>query len=230
MLRGDDTGMATPYDPNTSGGRGPYAPPVDGWQPPPQTGGHPQDPAMGQGGAPTTPPPGYFPVAKPKGLSYRVKSRLIAIGIVAAVVLGITAYVYIFEPTASVDSHGNVTSSGSLGVFQLTTGQCFDEPADSSTAVSSIEAIPCAQAHDAQVIGTYNLTDLAYDSATIDNEADTACQKMANGPSVIQSKLGDSAEIVDFTPSSDSWDTGDRKVTCGLDNGTGNKLVGTILK
>jgi nitrite reductase/ring-hydroxylating ferredoxin subunit len=224
--------MATPYNPNDRSGGQPLAPLADEWQPPHQDTTYPQNPPGNQTGTPGTPRPGYFPPAKVKrkGLSSRAQIRLMAFGAVAAIFLGICAYVAIFEPTASVDSKGNVTSRGSLGVFQLTTGQCFNEPNDSSAAVSSIEAIPCAQPHDAQVVGTYNLTDAFYNPAAIDNEADSGCQKMAAGPSVDQSRLGDSAEIVEFSPSSDSWATGDRRVTCGVDNGTGNKLTGSILK
>ncbi|MFI9273526.1 septum formation family protein [Kitasatospora sp. NPDC052896] len=110
-------------------------------------------------------------------------------------------------------------------------GQRFGGPATAGQGtVRSIEAVPCAQPHDAQVIGISMLTDDSYDDATVKSEADDTCQKMASGITVDQTKLGNDANIVDFTPTADSWGNGDRRVTCAVDNGTGNRLTGSVMK
>jgi hypothetical protein len=188
----------------------------------------------GQFARPAGPPPGYFEPKKPK----RSTSRTIvfaSLGVVLLGIIGTTGYsLQTFDFTdksAQVDANDNVTKAGGLDVNQLTTGQCFDEPSAGQSEVRAIEAVPCAQPHDAQVIGLSMLTDDQYDAATVKKEAADACEKISAGPTVDQTKLGDNAATIDFAPTAQSWTVNvDRRVTCALDNGIGTKLTGSVLK
>ncbi|MDH6131293.1 hypothetical protein P3T37_000662 [Kitasatospora sp. MAA4] len=179
-------------------------------------------------------PPGYFPPAKPKRNPFRI-AYFSALGAIFVVAIGVVAFGLLSgnlkSTAAQVDDNGNVTKSGGLDMGSLTTGQCFDEPSTGDqNQVGGVEAIPCAQPHDAQVIGFSTLTDDSYDEATVKSEASDACQKTSNGPTVDQTKLGSTANVIDFIPTAQSWANLDRRVTCAVDNGTATKLTGSVLK
>jgi hypothetical protein len=228
--------MTTPGDPNYgTGGQGygqqPLTPlPVQDVQDAQEV------PQWGQGGAQAPPAPyqqypqaqaAYYPVgqAQPKRRNKSLIIRLSLLGIVLAVVL-VSVLVKHFS-AAKVDADGNVTKAGSLSVFSLQKGQCFNEP-DSSSAVSSIKAVPCGEAHDAQVTGNIALTESAYDKSALDDDAGKQCQTMADG-TVDESKLGADASIIYFVPNEEDWNSGDHGVTCALDE-DGVKMTGTVLK
>ncbi|WP_280664304.1 MULTISPECIES: septum formation family protein [unclassified Kitasatospora] len=199
------------------------------------TQGNPPGQSAGQQfGGPATAPPGYFPPAKPKRNPFRV-AYFSALGVVFVVGIGVVAFGLLSgnlkSSAAQVDGNGNVTKSGGLDLRNLTTGQCFNEPSTADqNQVGGVEAIPCAQPHDAQVIGFSMLTDDSYDEATVKSEAGDACQQTSNGPTVDQTKLDSSANVIDFIPTAQSWANLDRRVTCAVDNGTGTKLTGSVLK
>jgi len=194
----------------------------------------PQAPQWGQAAAqaqaypqpPAYPGAGYYPAQPPaKRRNKALIIRLSILGVVAAVVV-VSLLVKHFG-SAKVDASGNVTKAGSLSVFSLKTGQCFDEPAV-GTDVSSIKAIPCGQSHDAQVTGSTPLTADSYDENALDKAAGDACQKVADS-AVDSAKLGDGASIVYFVPNRDDWNGGDHSATCAVDDGT-TKLTGSVLK
>ncbi|MFF3110868.1 hypothetical protein ACFVSN_16955 [Kitasatospora sp. NPDC057904] len=187
-----------------------------------------------QYGRPATAPPGYFAPAKPKRRPFRT-AYFAVLGVLFCCMLGLTGFLVLnrphLAPDAQVDGNGNVTKGGDLGLRSLTTGQCFDEPSGAAQQqVDGVSAVPCGDPHDAQVIGYSMLTDSSYDEAKIKDEAAAACQKLSAGPNVDRTKLGSGANIVDFVPTAGSWQHFDRKVTCAVDNGTGAKLTGSVLK
>jgi hypothetical protein len=77
--------------------------------------------------------------------------------VMLAVVLGIglTAGSSSFGPPASSRSPAG-TGPRRVGVFALTTGDCFVYPSG-TRAVTSVEVIPCTDAHNAQVFARFNL-------------------------------------------------------------------------
>jgi hypothetical protein len=190
--------------------------------------GH-QAPQWGQaaGQFPLQPYPqtAYYPVVRKPKRRVALVVRLSILGVVLAIAL-ISFLVKHFS-AAQVDANGNVTKAGNLSVFSLKTGQCFDEPS-TSTAVSSITAIPCDQAHDAQVTGNISLTESSYDQSALDSDASNQCQTIADG-TVDGTKIGADAGVLYFVPNQDDWNTGDHSATCAIDE-NGTKITGTVLK
>jgi hypothetical protein len=171
------------------------------------------------------PQTGYYPVAQKPKRRVALVVRLSILGVVLAIAL-ISFLVKHFS-AAQVDANGNVTKAGNLSVFSLKTGQCFNEPSTNS-AVSSITAIPCDQAHDAQVTGNISLTESSYDQSALDSDASNQCQTIADG-TVDSTKIGADAGVLYFVPNQDDWNTGDRSATCAIDE-NGTKITGTVLK
>jgi hypothetical protein len=231
--------MTTPSGPDGGSGNGDgqqplVPPPVQQNQQYQQFGApDPQGPQAPQWGQAATqvvtqpyPQTGYYPVQpqKPKRRTGMIV-RLSILGVVVAIAL-ISFLVKHFS-AAHVDANGTVTKAGSLSVFSLQTGQCFDEPA-TGTSVSSIKAIPCGQAHDAQVTGNVSLKETSYDETTLNNDAGDQCQTMANN-TVDDAKVGSNASIIYFVPNQDDWNSGDHNATCAIDD-NGTKITGTVLK
>jgi hypothetical protein len=172
-------------------------------------------------GGPATEPPGYFKPPKPKR---DWSTNLIATGIVLAVFAGL--FVFFWLRDSSPAAH-----IGGLDVRALHLGDCFNEPsATEPGTVQKMESVPCTEPHDAQVIGLPMLNAGIYDDAAIKSEADQECKKTASSILIDQTKLGDNASVIEFTPTPNSWAKGDRDFTCAVDNGPGNKLTGSVMK
>src|SRR5215217_6529182 len=59
------------------------------------------------------------------------------------------------QDSSERDEEGNITGGGDVGVFALAVGDCFDDPANGN--VSEVEAVPCTESHDNEVIGKFNV-------------------------------------------------------------------------
>ena len=164
--------------------------------------------------------------AKPRRNRRPLYTRLIVLAVIAVIAIGYS--VYKSSQNAKVSSNGAVTKAGSLSVFSLAKGQCFNEPATGQD-VSTVKAIPCSQPHDAQVTGTATLTETTYDETAINTDAGNQCSTVADD-AVVSNDLGENASVIYFVPDEDDFNTNaDRTVTCAGDNG-GTKLNGSVLK
>jgi Septum formation/Domain of unknown function (DUF4190) len=115
---------------------------------------------------------------------------------------------------------GKITHSGSMSVFSLAVGDCFDNPAG-VTSVTSVTAIPCNQPHNAQVFAKFNLTgsDFSYPgTTTVTRLATTGCN--ARIGSLDKAKTTSSMTVRLLFPLADSWMAGNRTVSCGVVNPT----------
>jgi lipoprotein signal peptidase len=115
---------------------------------------------------------------------------------------------------------GQITRSGSLSVFSLAVGDCFDNPAG-ATSVISVTAIPCDQAHNAQIYAEFNLagSDQSYPgTAVVTRLATSGCNARAGR--LDKSKVTNSMTIRILYPEADSWLNGDRTVACMVANPT----------
>ena len=110
---------------------------------------------------------------------------------------------------AERDASGRINESGALSVFDLQTGDCLNDLAETDRTLS-VDATPCDRPHEAEVIGTF---DLAGDDwpgeETVPAIADERCAEM----------LGDAGsdgegEPFYFQPTERSWSEGDREVVC----------------
>jgi hypothetical protein len=115
-------------------------------------------------------------------------------------------------------STGQITHRGNLDVFSLTTGDCFDNPTDTSD-IENVTAIPCTQAHDSQVFAKFDLSgaDSSYPSqASLNKQADAGCNSRT--ASIDKTKVSDAMQIRVLFPEEDAWNDGQRTVSCLIVN------------
>ena len=117
---------------------------------------------------------------------------------------------------------GKITNSGSLSVFSLAVGDCFNNP-PGATSLTSVTAIPCSQAHNAQIYARFSLSGsiLSYPGNTaLTRTATNGCNARAG--IIDKSKITNSMTIRFLFPLADSWLDGQRIVTCMIANPTEN--------
>lgn len=160
------------------------------------------------------------------GISKRIIGGVVGAGI--AVFAGTNA----MEDKTTRDDAGQITEAGGLGAFLVRLGDCVQLPDSDATMVASVEGVPCATAHDAQVYAEFTVPGdgsfpgiPAMESAAVDGCA-----------SRWEAKLGvyDKAKGLDFTfftPTKSSWEAAeaDRKVTCFVVAVDGSPLTGSKL-
>jgi uncharacterized protein DUF4190/putative regulator of septum formation len=123
---------------------------------------------------------------------------------------------------------GQITHRESLNVFSLAVGDCFNNPV-SATSVVSVTAIPCNQAHNAQIYAKFNLagSDQSYPgTAVVTRLASSACN--ARSGSLDKSKVTNAMTLRILFPEPASWLNGERTVACMITNPTAN-LTSSLL-
>lgn len=118
--------------------------------------------------------------------------------------------------------------SGLTGVENLEVGDCFDDPAETDD-ISFIQTVPCEEPHQNEVYATLTLTEFdTYPGRTaVDDAAVVMCLD------VFEAYVGapyetSSLDIAFLTPTEESWNEGDRGVTCALYDLNGQPLVGSV--
>ena len=118
--------------------------------------------------------------------------------------------------SARRDSAGNVEAGGTLSVFDLQAGDCFDISDESATEFSEVNAVPCTDPHPYQV---FNVTDHETDALPTEAELTTIFETVcvpafetfvgtAYADSVLWASL--------ISPSQESFSDGDREYACYL--------------
>ncbi|MGH2462119.1 MAG: septum formation family protein [Candidatus Limnocylindria bacterium] len=167
------------------------------------------------GGAGWAPPP---PVAREGG---RFPWRLAIYGVIALVVVGGSVLF-----AARRDDSGEITDAGTLSVFDLQVGDCFDAEMGE---ISEVQAIPCAEPHVYEVYSVVEYPAGELPSAIDENytqwEMDTCVGRF-------EDYVGIDFDFSDFyfstlTPSDQSWAEGDRALMCFLHNSTESPLTGS---
>ncbi|MEU7552595.1 septum formation family protein [Streptomyces sp. NPDC044571] len=122
------------------------------------------------------------------------------------------------------DSSGKVTAPGSTDVSDVRVGGCFntdDDLADyknpnGAQAALTVRVVPCDQSHKAEVYGVFDLDDRPYPG----KEAVFAAAEKKCGGTALTDYVGEAAKLPEslgssyYTADSNSWDAGDREVTC----------------
>jgi hypothetical protein len=141
----------------------------------------------------------------------------------AWIVLGITLLVLVHLTSATRSpTTGEITHSGHLSAFSLAVGDCFNNP-PGATSVGFVTAIPCNQAHNAQIFAKFNLS-----GSILSYPGNTALARLAtNGCNARVSildkpKITDSMSIRFLFPVQKSWLDGHRTVSCMIANPTAN--------
>ncbi|MEU8714923.1 DUF4190 domain-containing protein [Streptomyces sp. NPDC048663] len=115
--------------------------------------------------------------------------------------------------------------------LSLSTGDCFDTPGGTLTGdlVSHVTHVACDDPHDAEVFATYDLKGTGYPGDDASGaSADRRCYALEDTYAFDLWAVPDDVAVYYFTPSEDSWATGDRSVVCAFGSATkGRKLTGS---
>ncbi|WP_277207661.1 septum formation family protein [Isoptericola croceus] len=216
---GAGPGAAVPPGPAVS--PGPGHPGTVGGAPagPPAATGHGpavQDPAAfgARWGSPGGPTPAERAAARRRARLW-VTSVLCTIVLVVAVAAGGAwlvnrSHERAWEPVAS-----EVTEPTTVHAVQLVLGSCLAEVPDSSS-VGTVEVVPCAAEHTAQVVGRHDsAADEVWPGAdVVAARAARACTPDLLGPQAEASGAAAALEWLVWTPTEESWAGGDRAGLC----------------
>jgi hypothetical protein len=148
------------------------------------------------------------------------------------IILGILTFIFfIFFPDAERDSQGQIVSEGSLSINNLRIGDCFNQKELNDESeyelFEEVEALPCDRLHDFEV---YAINQNAFEqqsSFDMDsmNPVEFCLTEYSNFKGISTEEVykrlfqDEESEIVKsiyFSPSSETWAKGDRKVTCAV--------------
>ncbi|MGF1618782.1 MAG: septum formation family protein [Acidimicrobiia bacterium] len=180
--------------------------------------------------------PGYDLVAGPYGpdpsgqpdRGSRLSRLALRFGLGIVVFAGIAFFSAMND--ASRDGSGELVSAGDVDVMAVQIGDCFNDPEDLEEVVFSVAAVPCSEAHDNEVYSMIPVT--GFDTAFPGDEAlqdfgYDACVGEPFREYVGTDYFGSALEVFIFTPTEESWNTGDREVACILYRLDLTKLTGT---
>lgn len=120
-----------------------------------------------------------------------------------------------------------VTAACASSVLTLDTGTCFDDP-ESFEEVTDVPVVDCSESHDNEVIGSFDLPAGEYPGdPAVASGAEEGC--LARFEPYVGTDYPSSAyDLGWFTPTSDSWDAGDREVICFVYDVTLAKIIGSV--
>ncbi|MDQ0991512.1 septum formation family protein [Streptomyces sp. V3I7] len=101
-------------------------------------------------------------------------------------------------------------------VFSLGVGDCFNPDGKATGEALTVEIVPCGEAHRGQVVGDFSLPGkkaFPGDKA-VSAVADQRCPAEAGRFSLDTWALPKGVDVFYYTPTKDSWATGDRAVSC----------------
>jgi Domain of unknown function (DUF4190) len=124
------------------------------------------------------------------------------------------------HPSASSSSHPASPGSGhhnsQTSVFDLRTGQCFQNPPANQAVlgITYVTVVPCTTLHNAQVFVEFPATGSSYPgSSSLKHQADLGCHSRVAG-NVETSKITSSMTLHFLYPLSTSWGQGHRTISC----------------
>jgi hypothetical protein len=184
-------------------------------QPQPGQFGQPEQ-QPGQFGAPQpgqpTPPPFYTPHPYEKKRSGFGTRQIIILVVLVLVVGGYYGYKHF---------------TGQVQATSLTTGECFNGGGVGDQDISTVNSVACTQAHSAQVLGLYTMTDSTYpDDTTLSTELDAACKPFNSA--VNSDNLPSDAEFAYIVPDAQSFASGNKTVDCLVQSDT-EDLTSSVL-
>ncbi|MEU6535400.1 DUF4190 domain-containing protein [Streptomyces sp. NPDC047000] len=112
-------------------------------------------------------------------------------------------------------------------------GECFDTPggAMSGDTYYDVDKVPCSKEHDGEVFGVFRVTGHSVypGDDEIGTIADDRCYALQGTYAMDAWALPSYVDVYYLTPTRDSWDAGDREITCAFGNTTeGLTLTGSL--
>jgi hypothetical protein len=191
------------------GGPPPYGPP-SGYPPPGPSGPQAQYPPPQSGGYPPPPPPppysgppqGYY-APPPAAKTNWVKIILIVVGVVIGLcaLLGIVGVIIYF-----------VVGKDTVTATDVKVGDCLSEIPDSARVVT-VKTVGCDQQHAGEVYAVLTMPEGDFPGQAAVDEFSNRCEpELATySPAAM---TDDSIQMYVLYPTAESWEQGDRAVTC----------------
>jgi hypothetical protein len=202
--------------------QGAYQPPQGAYQPP--QGAYPPPPGGGypppQGGYQPPPPP---PAPKKSKLS----GVRIILFVLALAVIGGVAY-YALNSRATRNDAGQVDKAGKQTAFDLKAGDCFNNVPGNDQQVESVDAVPCSQPHEAQVLVNVTVTGTSYPGKDeMGKQVEKLCVDKV-GAQLEKSPIAAQIDLYYLHPTAESWAQHDRTGTCIAAAKEGQKLTAPV--
>lgn len=145
-------------------------------------------------------------------------------GIYAVLILGFLGYKAMTD--ADRDVSGAIVDAGSVDVFQIQVGDCFDDV--DAEEISSLPGVPCAEPHDNEAYASFNVSLASYPEG--DGMYEVAFESCVDQ---FESFVGrdyqsSSLDIYALYPTAEGWSQNDREVVCAVFDMEENKLVGSM--
>lgn len=178
-----------------------------------------------------TRPPGFTtPAPQRQGPPWGL---LIGLAVLVVVLFG-GAVIWMLSVVADEGEAAFSGGGGDTSVYDLRTGDCFDDPTtftEEIVEVESIDSVPCDQLHDAEVYAVVDLPQDADAAFPGDDQvamaADETC--LDRFEAYVGTTYEDSTlDINYYLPIASSWAEGDRMITCLLIDVDGEQLSGSM--
>ena len=116
--------------------------------------------------------------------------------------------------TGSSGSTGQASHPARVSVFSLPVGTCFDNPAGTTLGITSVTAIACTKAHNAQVFAEFDTTGSRFPgTAALERRANSGCNARITG-NLAQSQITKTMSLHFIFPQQLAWDSGQRRISC----------------
>ncbi|MFB7088028.1 DUF4190 domain-containing protein [Streptomyces sp. NPDC056296] len=104
--------------------------------------------------------------------------------------------------------------------YSLEKGQCFTTPSGSLQGVTyDVDEVPCEEEHDGEVFAAFELPGGSFPGdGEITRKADERCYALQDTYAMDRWALPTDVDVYYLTPTSQSWRTGDREITCLFGN------------
>lgn len=175
---------------------------------------------------PSVEPPPISPIERSRPASPWI-AKLIGWGVIALIGFGVAFFTSLDD--ASRDGTGEIVEAGDLDVMTIQEGDCFDDP-ETTDVVFSLDAVPCSQPHDKEVFAVASIVgvwDEFPGQTTLENYAYEQCSGSLFDDFVGVAYFDSALDVVTLTPSTESWDQGDREIVCALYRLDFEKMTGS---
>ncbi len=180
---------------------------------------------------PTPEPPfeqvGQFPADPQPSFAARYRERRLVLPIAALLTLtlvGAVLYLLLRDDDPAAREAGG---TGEVTFEDVGLGDCTAEIPEGVTL--TVRVLPCSQPHEGEVYATFELSGGDYPGRSeVERFALGGCQREAVAALPPDDKT--LYDLVYLAPSEQTWERGDRTVSCILSDPTGEPLVGSVVK
>ncbi|MFI7504361.1 DUF4190 domain-containing protein [Streptomyces sp. NPDC049687] len=145
--------------------------------------------------------------------------------------LGLALWVVSLSTNAASDFWESAKEGARGNTFSLVTGDCFDVPGPGfDQDVYDVDKVSCSGEHEGEVFGTVPLSGGSYPGEDyVTDQAEDKCWTLQDSYAMDPWALTDDVDVYYLTPTSESWEWGDREITCVF-AGTGGSgtLTGSL--